>query len=153
MNIIERIKLRAIEGDKTIVLPESMDKRVVEASAIVVREGIANVILIGDVEEIKKHGVDISGVTVINPSTYEYTEKFINMFFDMRKEKGLSLEEARNLILNDYIQFLFSIRLVCQLQPSFFFLSACAQVACFSVNWLAQPHYNKTIFTIVRVIK
>ena len=105
MNIIERIKLRAIEGDKTIVLPESMDKRVVEASAIVVREGIANVILIGDVEEVKKHGVDISGVTVINPSTYEYTEKFINMFFDMRKEKGLSLEEARNLILNDYMYF------------------------------------------------
>ena len=82
-------KLREVEK-KTIVLPESEDERVVEAAKKV---DFANIILIGN--------TPVEGVTVIDPSTYEHTEEFINEFYEMRKEKGLTLEEARTQMLEN----------------------------------------------------
>ena len=53
--IIEDIKRRAKENKKTIVLPETMDRRTLEATDIILKEGIANIILIGSKEEILKN--------------------------------------------------------------------------------------------------
>lgn len=105
MSFIENIKDRAKKNIKTIVLPESMDARVVEAALKITKEKIANVILIGRREEINKLGYDISGITVIDPLNCEYTDELVEDLYEMRKHKGLTIEEARNLLTCDYMYF------------------------------------------------
>lgn len=105
MSFIENIKDRAKKGIKTIVLPESMDARVVEAALKITKEKIANVILIGRKEEINKLGYDISDITVIDPLNCEYTDELVEDLYEMRKHKGLTIEEARNLLTCDYMYF------------------------------------------------
>ena len=71
MGFIDEIKVRARQNMKTIVLPETEDRRVLEAAAITLAEGNANIILVGTDEEIDKNaeGLDISKATRINPHT------------------------------------------------------------------------------------
>ncbi len=107
MAIIERLKERAKMDKKTIVLPESMDRRTLEAADKILKEGIANIIIIGTPEDIEKNveGLDISGATIINPFTYEKTEAYIDLFVELRKKKGLTKEDARKLALGDYMYY------------------------------------------------
>lgn len=104
---LEQIKTRAKADKKTIVLPESMDRRTFEAAEKVLKEGIANIIIIGTSEEIEKYGkgFDISGATTIDPFTYEKTEEYINLFVELRKSKGVTYEEAKRTILSDYMYY------------------------------------------------
>ena len=104
MNFIESIKERAKKDIKTIVLPESMDERVIEAASIIVKENIANLIVIGKEEELRDK-IDSDKVTIIDPSTSELTEDLANKLFELRKEKGMTLEEAKRLLLEDYMYF------------------------------------------------
>lgn len=71
MAFIDTIKEKAKADKKTIVLPESMDKRTYEAAEKILKEGIANLIIIGTPEEIAENGkgYDISGATVVDPLT------------------------------------------------------------------------------------
>ena len=80
MNFIDTIKEKAKQSKKTIVLPESMDRRVMEAAHKVLEEEIADLIIIGTDEEINKtsEGLNISKATIINPYTSELTEQLIN---------------------------------------------------------------------------
>ena len=98
MSYIDMIKERARLDKKTIVLPESNDKRTLLAAARIVEEGIADIIMIGDEEKIMDGAgwleVDLSKVKVINPKTYE-----------TRKAKGMTPEKAREILLNDYLTF------------------------------------------------
>ena len=98
---------KAKKNKKIIVLPESEDARVVEAASIIVKEGISNIVLLGDENRIKSDNpnVNLSGVTFINPADSIYTDKLVNEFYLLRKEKGLSLEEAREILLNDYMYY------------------------------------------------
>ena len=107
MNFIDRIKERARLNKKTIVLPESMDRRVLEAADIIVKEDIANVILIGKEDEINNNsnGLDLSKVNVINPYTSPLTQELINKLYELRKEKGMTLEEAERLLKEDYMYY------------------------------------------------
>lgn len=106
MAIIDDIKKRAKLKNKRIVLPESEDSRVIDAAIKARDEGIASIILIGNKEEIeKKHNKDFHDITFINPSSFEYTGEFINKFYDLRKSKGISFEDAENLITTNYIYF------------------------------------------------
>lgn len=105
MNFINNIKERAKKDKKTIVLPESMDLRVVQAAEKIINEEIADVILIGSKEEIDKFGCDVSKAVIINPAIYEDTEYLINELVELRKNKGLTYEEAKDLLLNDYMYF------------------------------------------------
>ena len=107
MNFIDRIKERARLNKKTIVLPESMDRRVLEAADIIIKEDIANVILIGKEDEINNNstGLDLSKVNVINPYTSSLTEDLINKLYELRKEKGMTLEEAERLLKEDYMYY------------------------------------------------
>ena len=75
MNFIENIKIRAKKDKKTIVLPESMDERVIEAASIVIKEDIANIIIIGNSDDIKNNfpKYDISKATIIDPNTASFT--------------------------------------------------------------------------------
>ena len=103
--MIEEIKVRAKKNKKVIVLLEAEDSRVLEAASLVLKEGIADIILIGDKDDILGKGYDVSLAKIISPDTFSLTEEFVQLLYEMRKEKGLSLEDARNLILNDYMYF------------------------------------------------
>ena len=107
MNFIDTIKERAKQVKKTIVLPESMDARVMEAAHKVLEEGIADIIIIGTNEEIAKssQGFDISRATIINPYTSDMTEGLINELVELRKNKGMTYEEAKKLLLEDYMYY------------------------------------------------
>lgn len=107
MGIIDKIKDRAKQGNKTIVLPESMDERTFKAAEVILKEGIANIIIIGTAEEIKKNsaGCDISKAVIIDPNTYEKTQKYEDLFVELRKSKGLTHEEARKIMLSDYAYY------------------------------------------------
>ena len=107
MNFIESVKERAKRNKKRIVLPESMDRRTMEAADTILREGIADITIIGTPEEISKNseGLDISRATIIDPNTSDLTEELINKLYELRKEKGMTLEEARKLLLEDYMYY------------------------------------------------
>ena len=104
---IDRIKERAKADKKKIVLPESMDRRTFEAAEKVLKEDIADVIIIGTPEEVEANskGLDISKATIINPFTYEKTEEYLNLFVELRKAKGLTYEDAKKTALGDYMYY------------------------------------------------
>ncbi len=107
MSFIEEIKIRAKQDKKTIVLPESMDRRVLEAADTILKEDIANLIIIGNKEEISKEaqGLDISKAVVIDPWQAEMTEELINELVNLRKHKGMTYDEAKKLLLEDYMYY------------------------------------------------
>lgn len=107
MNFIDTIKERAKKDKKRIVLPESMDKRTMEAADKALKEKIADIIIIGTPEEIEENskGFDISDATIIDPNTSELTEELINELVEIRKNKGLTYKDAKNLLLTDYMYY------------------------------------------------
>ena len=107
MSIIENIKERAKKNKRTIILPESMDERVIKAAEIILKEDIANIILIGNEETIKSNfpNCDIEKAYIIDPKKYYCTEELINTLVELRKNKGLSYEEAKKLLLEDYMYY------------------------------------------------
>lgn len=108
MSFIDSIKNRAKENIKTIILTESEDVRVLEAAEKVKKEGFANVILIGnehDANELaSQKGIDITGIQIINPKTSEKHTEYANAFYELRKAKGLTIEQADEM-LNDNMYF------------------------------------------------
>lgn len=102
--IIDRIIKKAKEDIKTIILPEAEDARVLKAARIIKDENIAKVILIGDkaqaLRKAKINNVDISDIDFISPIESEHYEEFIHYLYELRKEKGLSLNQARELVQN-----------------------------------------------------
>ena len=107
MGFIDSIKERARADKKTIVLPESMDRRTWEAAATILKEDIADLIIIGTPEEVaaNSQGLDVSGATVIDPHTYGKTQEYVDLFVELRKAKGMTEEKAREIILNDYAYY------------------------------------------------
>lgn len=97
MGFIDTIIEKAIANKKTIVLPEASDRRVVEAAATVLERKIANVVLIGDKEEIAAvaKGLDISGAAIVDPLKDARFEDYVSTFYEMRKAKGMTIEKAR----------------------------------------------------------
>lgn len=104
MNFIEEIKKRAKTNLKTIILPEAEDIRVLQASQKIMQEGFANVILIGDEtkisEKAKQNNINIHGITIINPALSKKYDKYVNLLFELRKEKGMTIEKAKELTLD-----------------------------------------------------
>ena len=107
MNFIDSIKLRAKKDKKRIVLPESMDKRTMEAADKALKEDIADIIIIGTLEEINENskGFDISKAKIIDPNTADITEELINGLVEIRKNKGLTYDDAKKLLLTDYMYY------------------------------------------------
>lgn len=105
MNFIESIKNRAKSDKKTIVLTESMDDRVLEAAEIILKEDIANIIIIGNHNEINNTSFDLDKATIIDPKDSELTENLTNKLVELRKHKGMTYDEAKHLLLDDYMYF------------------------------------------------
>lgn len=102
MSFIEEIKKRAQKEIKTIILPEAEDKRVLEAASKVTKEGFAKVILLGNEEKIKqdckKNEINLDGVEIVNPLTSEKKEEYKQKLYELRKNKGMTLEQAEELL-------------------------------------------------------
>ena len=108
MGFIDNIKERASKLNKTIVLPEGNDERMLKAAEILSREKIVKVILLGGEDEIRgkaqKTGVNLGDIPVMEPSKSPKLEKYSELFYEKRKHKGVTLEEARKTI-NDPMFF------------------------------------------------
>ena len=103
MSFIENVKQRAKKQMKTIILPEAEDARVIEAASKVIEQGFAKVILLGNEEQIKKDAndknLDLNGIKIIDPNKSEKKEEYAEALFELRKKKGMTLEEAKKIIL------------------------------------------------------
>jgi len=103
MDLLSSIKANAKKHDKCIVLPEGTEERTLKAADEIIREGIARIILLGSQSEIKRlsqqFGLEnISHATIIDPLNFEKKEFYADLLFEIRKNKGLSKEEALKLV-------------------------------------------------------
>ena len=107
MGFIDTIKARAKADKKTIVLPESEDRRTYEAAAQILKEDLANLIIIGSEEAVKKgsEGLDVSKATIVDPEKNEKTHAYVDKLVELRAKKGMTPEKARETILNDYTYY------------------------------------------------
>ena len=89
---------------KRIVLPESTDERVLRAVEIILNRGVADIILLANEAELREHymrlGLDLSCATIIDHNKSDLMEEFVSSFYEMRKEKGLSREAAKDALLH-----------------------------------------------------
>lgn len=104
MNFIENIKQRAKKDIKTIVLPEAEDIRTLKATEIALKEKYANIILIGNSTEIikkaKSNNINIEKAEIIEPQTSKNYEKYANLLYELRKNKGMTIEQAKEKVLD-----------------------------------------------------
>lgn len=105
MSLIDKIVARAQANKQRIVLPESLEERTLTAADKALADGLAEIILIGNVDEIMaladKLGLKHVGeATIIDPATSEKTETYAQLLFELRKNKGMTIEEARKKVLD-----------------------------------------------------
>lgn len=103
MEFIESIIARAKQTKKTIVLPESDDIRTIQAAAEILRQNIADLILVGDEEQIRNlaGGLDLSQARIVNPRTSPKRGEYVNAFYELRKAKGVTEEQAEQIMLDN----------------------------------------------------
>ena len=115
-NVLENIKAKASAMNKHVVLPEGEDSRVVKAAAEVVKQGLAKITLLGNPAEIAKNNpdVDLTGVNVVDPVTYDKTATYAEMLYKARegkinKKTGLpeyaDVDAAKAGVLKDYTMY------------------------------------------------
>ena len=104
MNFIERVKNRAKKKIKTIVLPEAEDIRTLKATQIALKEKYAHIVLVGNEEKIKQkakeNNLNIDEAIIVNPQTSQDYEKYVQLLYELRKNKGMTIEQAKQLVLN-----------------------------------------------------
>lgn len=110
MSYIDIIKEKARADKKTIVLPETNDRRTLIAAAHILEEGLANIVMVGNEEKIMDGAgwleVDLTGVKVVDPNNDKDTlEKYVNVLYETRKNKGMTEEKAREILTKDYLTF------------------------------------------------
>lgn len=109
MSYIDTMKERARRDLKTIVLPESNDKRTLIAAAHILKEKIANIIMIGDEEKIMDGArwleLELDGIQIVNPEKCDKFEEYANLLYETRKSKGMTIEKAREILLKDFLTF------------------------------------------------
>ncbi len=103
MDLVEKIKDKARQEFKKIVLPESYEERTLRAADIIISEKIAQIVLIGEKEKIytdaSRLGLNnISKATIINPYDHEKKDKYVDLMVKLRAHKGLTREEASKLV-------------------------------------------------------
>ena len=103
-SFIDTLIDRAKADKKTIVLPEGNDERILEAAQEALAQGIANVVILGDADEIAAKGYNLEGATIMDPATCDQQEEFAELLYELRKAKGMTPEEAKELV-KDPIHF------------------------------------------------
>lgn len=107
MSFIDSLKEAARNDRKKIVLPESMDQRTYEAAVKIVKEGIADIVIIGTPEEIEKNGAgyDLTGISFVDPFNDSNKQKYIDKFVELRAKKGVTAEMAQEQMEKDYMYY------------------------------------------------
>jgi phosphate acetyltransferase len=102
MNIVEQFKAKAAQLKGSVVLPESLDVRVLTAAAAITGQGLARVVLVGQDAAIHaaaaEHGVKLDGVDILDPQSYPEIDTFAGFLYEKRKAKGLTLEQAAQTV-------------------------------------------------------
>ena len=105
MAFLEDIIKRAKEQRKTIVLPETEDIRTLQATEKILKEGFAKIILVGNKEKTEElanqNNINIEGAIIIDPAKSEKYDEYVNKFFELRQKKGISIEKAKEIMLNN----------------------------------------------------
>lgn len=109
MAFIDTIKDRARQDVKTIVMPETDDRRTLIAASKIIQEKIANIVMVGKEEKIMEGArwleLDLSKVTVIDPENTDKLDVYVDKLYELRKAKGMTPEKARERLLTDYLMF------------------------------------------------
>lgn len=105
MHLVDQIKAKARQNLQTVVLPEGYDDRMVEASSKIVADGLAKVVLLGNVDALTgkaaEMGVSLDAVTLIDPKNSDLLDGYADELVELRKKKGLSKEQAVELLTGD----------------------------------------------------
>lgn len=105
MTLFERLAAKAKEHPQRLVLPEGTEPRTLRAADKVIDRGLAQVILIGKPAEVLAKADElglknIASARIVDPDDREFTEPYANLFYELRKKKGVSLEDARYTVKN-----------------------------------------------------
>jgi len=103
MDLLQQIKANAIKAQKCIVLPEGEEERTLKAADIILSEKLARLVLLGNAaviaEKAKEFGLThIQQATIIDPKNNEKEDFYANMLCEIRKSKGMTIEQAKELV-------------------------------------------------------
>ena len=106
MSFAEKMKAKAIAAQKSLVLPEGLEPRTVKAARMILDQKVASsVTLVGNVEAVKANakelGVDLAGINIVDPLSSDKRAEYANEYYELRKAKGMTPEEANELIVNE----------------------------------------------------
>ena len=107
MGFIDVIKDRARADKKVIVLPESEDRRTYEAAEQIMKEGIADIVIVGTEEQVAEvgAGLDLTGVKVVDPAKDPKAPEYIDKLVELRSKKGMTKEQATEILMNQYLYY------------------------------------------------
>lgn len=101
-NLMDDIKTKARQLKKHIVLPDALDERAIQAARIIVDEKIASISLIGNENAIRSKaeqlGVNLQSIQIVDPEKSDKLNSFIQIYYDLRKAKGMQLEQAQAMM-------------------------------------------------------
>ncbi len=105
MELVEQLIARAKANRQRIVLPEGTEERTLKAANQILTDEVADLILIGNPAEIAEKAMqwglgNISKATIINPDNHPRQEEYAQLLFELRKKKGMTIEQARELVKN-----------------------------------------------------
>ncbi len=103
MELIEQIKATAQKSNKCIVLPEGAEERTLKATNIIIEESLARIILLGNRQEILEKSAalglkNVEKAEIIDPKSHDKKEFYTDMLFNLRKNKGMTIEQAAKLV-------------------------------------------------------
>ena len=105
MSFLGQVRKKALQANRRIVLPESSDERVIRAASQILKENLAQVILVGNQEAImhsaKAYEVSLSGVKIVDPYNFERLNDYVNKLVELRSKKGMTPEEAKKILQTD----------------------------------------------------
>ena len=105
MSFLGQVRKKALQANRRIVLPETSDERVIRAASQILKEGLAQVILVGNQEAImhsaKAYEVSLSGVKIVDPYNFERLDDYVNKLVELRSKKGMTPEEAKKILQTD----------------------------------------------------
>ena len=105
MSFLGQVRKKALQAHRRIVLPETNDERVIRAASQILKEGLAQVILVGNQEAIihsaKAYEVSLSGAKIVDPYNFERFNDYVNKLVELRAKKGMTPEEAKKILLNN----------------------------------------------------
>ena len=105
MSFLGQVRKKALQAHRRIVLPETNDERVIRAASQILKEGLAQVILVGNQEAVmnsaKAYEVSLSGAKIVDPYSFERFNDYVNKLVELRAKKGMTPEEAKKLLLTN----------------------------------------------------